>query len=84
MPFIEAGNRSYLCTGDIIIIKRFPFISSLYSQDPITLHDAQSMHTRHNHMVIQADELGELTVNGDPKNKVHIRGLIYFRPLTKQ
>ena len=84
MPFIEAGDRSYLCAGGMIVIKHLPFISSIYSQDPITLHDLQSMHRRHNHMIIQTDELGELSVNGDQKDKIHIRGLIYFRPLTKQ
>ncbi len=81
MPFIEAGDRSYLCAGNSIVIKHFPFISSVFSQDQTTLDDLKLMHKRQNHMIIHGDVFGELTVNGNVRKKTHLLGIVHFRKI---
>ena len=78
MPFIEAGDRSYLCAGNFVIKHPCHFLYSIHSPDQIASRDLRLMFKRHHAMTIQGDKLGELLVNGVNKEMAHIEGIIFF------
>jgi len=63
MPFIEAGDRSYLCAGKLAVKTFGGLFSSFCSTDPITVKDAWEMYRRHHNMSVQSDKLGEFQTN---------------------
>ena len=79
MPFIEAGDRSYLCSSTIRIKNYSRLFTSISSSDLITVRDLRKMYRRHHDMTIQGDELEELSVNGGDREMVHIKGIVFFR-----